>query len=57
MADYCASKFGAVGLNEALRIELRKEGSGVKCLTVTPYYINTGMFDGIKCSPIYPLLE
>ena len=57
MTDYCASKFGAVGLNESLRIELRKQGFKIKCTTITPYYINTGLFDGVKCSPIFPLLE
>lgn len=57
MTDYCASKFGAVGLMESLRVELRKRGANIKCTTITPYYINTGLFDGVRCSPIYPLLE
>mmetsp|Transcript_21388 Transcript_21388/g.44525 ORF Transcript_21388/g.44525 Transcript_21388/m.44525 type:complete len:315 (+) Transcript_21388:105-1049(+) len=48
LCDYCASKFGARGFNEALRLELRKMGKyGVNTLVVCPYFINTGMFDGV----------
>lgn len=31
--------------------------TGVKCTTICPFYFNTGMFDGVKCSLIYPLLD
>jgi all-trans-retinol dehydrogenase (NAD+) len=42
-------KFGAVGLDESLRVELRQSGkTGVKTTCICPYYINTGMFDGAK---------
>ena len=44
--DYAASKFAAVGFNEALRLELRRSAPGVKTTLVCPYYIDTGMFDG-----------
>lgn len=55
LADYCASKWGAVGFDESLRMELRKLGkTGVQTLCVCPYYINTGMFDGVKSR--FPLL-
>lgn len=57
MTDYSASKFGAVGFNEALRLEMKREKTGVNCTTICPYYINTGMFDGVKTSPIYGLLN
>lgn len=58
MTDYCASKFAAYGFNEALRQELKHFGkSGVTCTTICPFYFNTGMFDGVKCSLIYPLLD
>jgi len=60
LADYCASKFGAVGFNESLRFELRKIGKkGVSTTCVCPYYINTGMFDGVKTRfpLILPILE
>lgn len=45
---YSASKFGAVGFAESLRAELRHEGSNVHTLLVCPYYIDTGMFEGVK---------
>lgn len=57
LCDYCASKFAAVGFDESLRNELVRLGkNGVNTTVVCPYYINTGMFDGVKTSVI-PLLE
>lgn len=44
--DYSASKWAAVGFTEAVRSELRSTGSTVGTLTVCPFYIDTGMFDG-----------
>lgn len=43
---YTASKHAAVGFHEALRQELRSEAPGVETTLVTPFYVNTGMFDG-----------
>ncbi|CAD8175494.1 unnamed protein product [Paramecium octaurelia] len=54
LADYCASKFGAVGFDESLRFELRATKSNVKTTCICPYFINTGMFDGAKSK--FPLL-
>jgi len=49
LVDYCASKYAAVGTAESLRQEIRKLGkTGIQSLTVCPYYINTGMFEGVK---------
>lgn len=49
LADYCASKFALVGFDEAIRMELRKKKiTGVKTTCVCPFFINTGMFDGVK---------
>jgi len=57
LADYCASKFAAIGFDESLRIELKQAGkTGVKTSMIAPFYIKTGMFDGVK-SRILPLLE
>ncbi len=56
MSVYGASKWGAIGWSESLRIELDKAKSGVHVTTVAPYYIKTGMFDGVK-SRIIPILE
>jgi len=60
LVDYCASKFGAFGTNESLRLELRKKkATGVDTLVVCPYFINTGMFDGVKTRIpfLLPILE
>lgn len=46
--DYSASKFAAIGFDEALRVELHNLGSPVQTTVVCPYYIDTGMFDGVK---------
>ena len=47
MALYTSSKWAAIGWSESLRIELSREKSPVRVTTVAPYFINTGMFDGI----------
>jgi all-trans-retinol dehydrogenase (NAD+) len=48
LSDYSASKFAAVGFNEALRMELRRLAPGVRTTVVCPYYIDTGMFAGVR---------
>ncbi|MGN1219583.1 MAG: SDR family oxidoreductase, partial [Candidatus Cryptobacteroides sp.] len=56
MSVYGASKWGAIGWSESMRIELQSSKSNVHVTTVAPYYINTGMFDGVK-SKVFPILE
>ncbi len=56
MSVYGASKWGAIGWSESLRIELAGLRKRVRVTTIAPYYINTGMFDGVK-SRIIPILE
>merc|ERR1712080_489332 len=58
LVDYCASKFAAVGIDEAFRVELFVQGHGdyIKTTVVCPYYISTGMFSGVY-SKIIPILE
>ena len=48
MTDYAGSKHAVVGFNEALRAELRVRRSQVNTLVVCPFYIDTGMFDGVR---------
>ena len=48
MTDYSGSKHAVVGFNEALRAELRAQGSNVRTLVVCPYFIDTGMFAGVR---------
>ena len=58
LVDYCASKWGAVAIDEALRLELKKNGTYgyVKTTCICPYFIDTGMFDGAKSAfPMYIL--
>ncbi|XP_067108928.1 short chain dehydrogenase/reductase family 16C, member 5a [Osmerus mordax] len=60
LADYCASKFAAVGFAESVALELLATGKdGVKTTIVCPYFINTGMFDGCqtKWPRLLPILE
>lgn len=56
MSVYAASKWGVIGWSDSVRIELQDSRSDVHITTVAPYYINTGMFDGVK-SRIIPILK
>ena len=56
MSIYAASKWAVIGWSDSVRIELEQMGSDVKVTTIAPYYIKTGMFDGVK-SPIVPLMK
>jgi all-trans-retinol dehydrogenase (NAD+) len=52
LTDYCASKFAAVGFNESIRMELRR--TGIRTTVICPFFIDTGMFSGVKTR--FPLL-
>jgi all-trans-retinol dehydrogenase (NAD+) len=54
LVDYSASKFAAFGYHEALAMELRRSRSAVKTTLVCPYYVDTGMFAGVKTR--FPLI-
>lgn len=56
MSVYCGSKWAVVGWSDSLRLELEEKYPGIKVTTVLPYYINTGMFAGVK-SWFVPILE
>ncbi len=59
MADYAASKFAHIGFDESLRMELKQMKKNIHTTIVTPYFINTGMFDGVKSrfSFLLPILD
>jgi len=57
MVDYSSSKFGAVGLMEALRTEMKHKNININVTTICPYIVNTGMFDGAKTSVLFPILD
>ncbi len=48
LADYAASKWAAMGFDESLRVELRQIAPAIQTTVVCPYYIDTGMFRGVK---------
>jgi all-trans-retinol dehydrogenase (NAD+) len=50
MMDYCASKFGSIGMEQCIRYELQNSGESrfIKSTCIAPYLINTGMFEGFK---------
>ncbi len=54
LVDYCASKFAAVGFDEALRVELAQIAPRVRTTVICPFYIDTGMFAGVRTR--FPLL-
>ena len=56
MSIYSASKWAAVGWSDSVRIELKEMNSQVRVTTICPYFITTGMFDGVK-SKVFPLLK
>ncbi|MDR1108800.1 MAG: SDR family oxidoreductase [Spirochaetaceae bacterium] len=59
LADYSASKFAACGFHESLRMELRSQKSAVKTTVVCPFFIDTGLFQGVKTKfpRLLPLLK
>ncbi|XP_033313424.1 estradiol 17-beta-dehydrogenase 11 [Bombus bifarius] len=55
--DYSATKFAAIGYHESLFTELKAhEYDGIHTTLVCPYFINTGMFHGVK-PRLMPMLE
>jgi short-subunit dehydrogenase len=56
MSVYAASKWAVIGWSDSVRIELKEARSKVRFTTVAPYYINTGMFDGVR-SRLFPILD
>jgi len=59
LSAYCATKFAVFGLDESLRSEFKKHATKIQTTIVCPYYINTGMFEGVKTrfSFLLPILE
>jgi all-trans-retinol dehydrogenase (NAD+) len=59
LTDYCASKHAAVGFDESLRLELKRQRSRVLTTVVCPFYVSTGMFEGVRTRfpSILPILE
>lgn len=57
MSVYCASKWAVNGWSDSLRLELEQQGYDNICVTtVTPGYVNTGMFKGARAPLLTPIL-
>ena len=57
MSAYAASKWAVIGWSDSLRVELKERKSNVHITTIAPYYINTGMFDGVQSRWFMPILD
>lgn len=56
--DYAASKWAAHGFTESLRAEMRHQGHNIHTLSVHPFYISTGMFEGASSpNALLPIME
>lgn len=58
MSVYCASKWAVIGWSDSLRLELEQQGYQNICVTtVTPGYVDTGMFRGAKAPLMTPIIK
>ncbi|TVZ14546.1 SDR family oxidoreductase [Maribacter sp. MAR_2009_72] len=55
MSVYVASKWSLIGFSESVRLEMEQLNKNIKVTTVMPYYIATGMFNGVRSK--IPILE
>lgn len=56
MSVYAASKWAATGWSDSLRLEMHQLHKNISFTTIMPFYINTGMFAGVK-SKLLPILD
>lgn len=55
MSVYAASKWALIGWSDSLRLEMKQMTKDVHLTTIMPYYIHTGMFEGVKSK--IPILD
>lgn len=55
MSVYVATKWSLIGFSDSLRLEMEQLKKNINVTTIMPYYINTGMFDGVKSK--IPILD
>lgn len=55
MSVYASSKWALIGWSDSLRLEMKQMKKNISVTTIMPYYINTGMFDGVTSK--IPILE
>lgn len=58
MSVYAGSKWAVIGWSESVRLEMKQAGfKNIHVTTVTPSYIDTGMFAGVKAPLLTPILQ
>jgi all-trans-retinol dehydrogenase (NAD+) len=57
LADYSATKAASSVMMEGIRMEFKRNKQNIRCTTISPYFIDTGMFEGAKGSFLYPFLK
>jgi len=56
-SDYAATKYACIGFHESLLTDLKAHGyDKIQMSLICPYYINTGMFSGVR-PRMMPMLE
>jgi len=55
MTAYVAGKWAVMGWSDSLRLEMAQLKKDIRITTVIPYYIDTGMFKGVRA--MLPLLK
>lgn len=56
MSVYAASKWAVIGWSDSLRLEMEELKKNISVTTVMPFYIKTGMFEGVK-SKLIPIMK
>ena len=56
MSVYASSKWAVVGWGDSVRLEMNQLKKNISVTTIMPFFINTGLFDGVK-SKVLPILE
>jgi hypothetical protein len=57
MSVYVGSKWAMTGWSDSLRLELEAINPDFRVTTVNPYYVDTGMFAGVKPGFLLPILK
>lgn len=48
LSDYAASKAAIANFTHSLRLEIKKKKMNIHTTLISPFYISTGMFEGVK---------
>ena len=55
MSVYASSKWALIGWSDSLRLEMKQLNKNINVTTIMPYYIHTGMFEGVQSK--IPILD